>query len=208
MGEGSARIAFDQRIARVVARPLARTPLTPNAVTGLSIVVGLGAAWLFAQGGTLIHWGAGIFVVAVWMDHLDGELARLTGKTSAFGHYFDHVAAMINYVTMFTGAGIGLGDEALGGWALECGVAAGLAVAAIMTLRVWIETRQGKELTKMTVRYGFEVEDTLYVVAPITWLGLLPPFVVAAGIGAPLFMLYVIWEVVRATRAAPGTEGS
>ena len=86
--------------------------------------------------------------------------------------------------------------------------AAGLAVATIMSLRMWIETRQGKELTKMTVRYGFEVEDTLYVVAPITWLGLLPPFVVAAGIGAPLFMLYVIWEVVRATRAAPGTEGS
>ena len=208
MGEGSDRIAFDQRIARVVARPLARTPLTPNAVTGLSIVIGLGAAWLFAQGGTSIHWGAGIFVVAVWMDHLDGELARLTDKASTFGHYFDHVAAMINYVAMFSGAGIGLSDGALGEWAPVCGVAAGLAVATIMTVRMWIETRQGKELTQMTVRFGFEIEDTLYVVGPITWLGLLPPFVVAAGIGAPLFMVFVIREAVRAVRAAPGTEGS
>jgi len=39
---------------------------------------------------------------------------------------------------------------------------------------------------------GFEVEDTLYVMGPVVWFGFLKYFIVAAGIGAPLFLGYVI----------------
>jgi hypothetical protein len=38
---------------------------------------------------------------------------------------------------------------------------------------------------------GFELEDVMYLVRPITWLDLLEPFVSLAGIGAPLFALAV-----------------
>ena len=47
------------------------------------------------------------------------------------------------------------------------------------------------------------VHKFLYILAPITWLGLLPYFVAAAGIGAPVFLLYVIWESVRIARRVP-----
>ena len=151
----------------------------------------------------LVPLGAALFMVAVWMDHVDGELARQTRRTSTFGHYFDHVAAMTNYVSGFVGAGYGLRHGALGDWGPLHGLSAGLAVAAIMSVRLRMEIRDGRDSVRQTVRSGFEIEDTLYVLAPITWLGLLPYFIAAAGIGAPVFLLYVIWESVRAGRRVP-----
>ena len=198
-----ATIAFDQRIARRAAALLARTPASPNGVTAASIVVGLTAALLLARGDAWIHLGAALFMVAVWMDHVDGELARQTRRTSTFGHYFDHVAAMTNYVSGFVGAGYGLRHGALGEWGPILGVSAGLAVAAIMSVRLRMEIRDGRDSVRQTVHNGFEIEDTLYILAPITWLGLLPYFIAAAGIGAPAFLLYVIWESVRAARRVP-----
>lgn len=199
----NAAIAIDQRIARRVAALLARTPASPNGVTTASIGVGLAAALLLARGDAWIHLGAALFMVAVWMDHVDGELARQTGRTSTFGHYFDHVAAMTNYVSGFVGAGYGLRYGALGDWGPILGISAGLAVAAIMSVRLHMEVRDGRDSVRQTVRSGFEIEDTLYVLAPITWLGLLQYFIVAAGIGAPVFLLYVIRESLRAARRVP-----
>jgi phosphatidylglycerophosphate synthase len=198
-----ATIAFDQRIARRAAALLARTPASPNGVTAASIGVGLTAALLLARGDVWIHLGAALFMVAVWMDHVDGELARQTRRTSTFGHYFDHVAAMTNYVSGFVGAGYGLRHGALGDWGPVLGLSAGLAVAAIMSVRLRMVIRDGRDSVRQTVRNGFEIEDTLYVLAPITWLGLLPYFIVAAGIGAPVFLLYVLWELLRPARRAP-----
>ena len=193
-------LALDQRLAKYAARGLARLLVTPNMVTGASILIGALAAGLFAQGGAVAYWGAGVFVVVVWMDHVDGELARQTGTTSEFGHYFDHVAAMLNYVMMFVGAGSGLSEEILGISGLLLGIGAGIGVAAIMSVRVYAEERISRSFVKQTVRAGFEIEDVLYIVAPITWVGGLDYFILLAGIGAPLFLLYVIWDCRREMR--------
>jgi hypothetical protein len=52
---------------------------------------------------------------------------------------------------------------------------------------------------------GFEIEDILYAIAPVTWLGLLPPFVLAASIGAPAFALWVARDFrARTAEASSG----
>jgi archaetidylinositol phosphate synthase len=198
----NATIAIDQRIARRAAALLARTPVSPNGVTASSVAVGLVAALLLARGDGWINVGAPLFAVAVWMDHVDGELARQTGRATTFGHYFDHAAALTNYVAGFVGAGYGLRHVALGGWGPALGVTAGVAVAAIMCVRLRMEIRDGRDAVRQTVHRGFEVEDTLYVLAPATWLGLLKYFIVAAGIGAPAFLLYIVWEWGHGARGA------
>ncbi len=77
---------YDQRIARILVRPLVRTPLAPDHITVVTILLALAAAGLFTRGEPAAdHWGAGLFVLARFLDHFDGELARLTGKTSRFG---------------------------------------------------------------------------------------------------------------------------
>ena len=194
-------IAYDQRLAKFAVAAIKGLPVSPNVLTALGMLVGIASGLLYAQGAreTMIG-GSLLFMVAVWMDHVDGEFARATGKTSKFGHYFDHVAAMTSYCAMFVGAGYGLRDTWLGDWSLLCGVSAGLSVALIFSIRLWQETVFGKETTVQTVRGGFEIEDTLYAVGPITWVGLMPPFVAAAGVGTPIYLLYAIWEAAGHVR--------
>lgn len=194
------KTAIDQRLARMAARPLARTRVSPNMLSFAGMAIGLCAAGLFAQGEpALDRWAGALFVLAVWMDHLDGEHARAAGKSTRLGHYVDHVAAMTSYVSMFVGVGFGA-RGALGGWAVALGIVAGVAVIAIFSLRMWIEARRGPAAVAMTARAGFEIEDTLYLVAPIAWIGALEPFLVAAGIGAPLFLSWVVRDAVRTAR--------
>jgi archaetidylinositol phosphate synthase len=194
-------VAYDQRLAKAVVAAIRGLPVSPNALTALGMLVGIISGVLYAEGtrGAMIG-GSLLFMVAVWMDHVDGEFARATGKTSRFGHYFDHVAAMTSYCAMFVGAGFGLRDTWLGEWAVPCGIAAGVSVALIFSIRLWQETCFGKETTVQTVRAGFEIEDTLYAVGPITWVGLMPPFVAAAGVGTPIYLIYAIWEAAGHVR--------
>lgn len=194
----------DQRLARLLVRPLMGTPVTPNAVTALSLVIGLAGAWLFARGGALVHLGALLFMIATLLDHVDGELARMTGQTSWFGHYFDLAAGGAVLVALFIGIGIGLEPAAFGGHAPLMGVLAGVAIAIIFTVRLELERRAGKAATRQPRLNGFEIEDVMYLVGPITWLGGLRPFLALAALGAPLYALVVLWSGRHLLRARPG----
>src|SRR5262245_16996781 len=114
---------WDVRLARVLVRPLRHTPLTPNALTTVGLLASLLGAWLVASGSPRrAALGGTLFMLAVLIDHMDGEFARLTGLTSRFGHYYDHVAAGVGYVSLFVGLGIGLRS----GWLAWCAPVAGV----------------------------------------------------------------------------------
>lgn len=185
---------WDQRFATALMRPLRATPITPNQITTLSLAIGLLAALLYAQNGWAVHLGAACFVLAFWLDHADGELARMTGRTTTFGHYYDLAAGGAVLIALFIGIGMGVRDGALGGWSITFGLAAALATAVIFMARAALERRAGKAAVRQPNLLGFEIEDVMYLVGPITWLDLLQPFVALAGIGAPLFALIVLRE--------------
>lgn len=89
---------YDQRLARLLIRPFANTALHPNAVMGVSLALGLTAAYIFAVDiERLVGWAALLFMLAVLTDHADGELARTTGKTSRLGHRLDYIVGTLNY---------------------------------------------------------------------------------------------------------------
>jgi phosphatidylglycerophosphate synthase len=201
-------IPWDIRIARAVARPLRHTPLTPNALTTLGLCCSLTAAWLMASGDPRrTALGGGLFMLAVFIDHLDGEFARLTGLTSRFGHYYDHVAAGLGYISLFAGLGIGLSSGWLGPWAPRAGALAAVSIAAVFLVRVFLEETAGKAMVAQGNWLGFEPEDTLYLVGPITWLGLQAPLLVATALGTPVFLLWVLWcAVTRRSATTLHTE--
>ena len=121
-----------------MVRRIKGLPVSPNALTALGMLIGIASGFLYAEGTrTAMFIGSLLFMVAVWMDHVDGEFARATGKTSTFGHYFDHVAAMTSYCAMFVGAGFGLRDTWVGEWSVLCGIAAGISIALIFSIRLW-----------------------------------------------------------------------
>jgi phosphatidylglycerophosphate synthase len=175
-------------------RPLARTPITPNAMTTIGLGFGMIAAWLFA---TNRPYGGGFFfMLAVFWDHTDGELARLTGKTSRFGHHYDRAVAFLNYTLGISGIGVGIAAHGVD-WALPGGLLAGVAVAGIFALRTIGEKRVGKEFTDQPTLLGFEIEDVMYLVGPLAWLGWLEQFLTAAVIGAPLYLFWTLAALYR-----------
>jgi archaetidylinositol phosphate synthase len=188
---------WDQRLAHALMQPLATTRVTPNQITTLSLVVGWLAAWLYASGGAAVHMGGLCFMVSFWLDHADGELARMSGRTSSVGHHYDLAAGGAVLIALFLGIGIGLRDGALGAWSIGLGIAAGVATAVIFVLRMELERRAGKAASRQPSLLGFELEDVMYLVGPITWLGLLQPFLIVAGIGTPVFGLIVLWQCRR-----------
>ena len=197
--------AWDQRLARLAVKPLKNSFLHPNHLTTLGLLLGIAAAFLFASGvPALARVGAVCFVLTAWMDHVDGEHARATGKTSRFGHYYDHFAVFTAYVALFVGIGFGQRAGGLGDWAVPMGVVAGLAIAITFSIRLVVEIRQGHEMVAQENFLGFEMEDALYVVAPVTWLGGLQYLLIAAATVAPIFMAFTIWQTWRGRNVTAG----
>ena len=198
-------IPYDQRIARILVPSLARLGATPNQVTLLSLALCLTAAGLFALGtSAAAHWAAGLFVLGRFLDHFDGELARLTGTSSRFGYYLDYAAGGAGYAALFAGMGFGLAGGPLGIWAMVLGLTG--AAAAIVSMGLNLDLDRQQELAEGdSTGYpglgGFELEDGIYLLAPITWLGWLSPFFVAAGIGAALYCLWTLGRDLRARQA-------
>lgn len=184
-----------------MVRPLARIGMTPNQVTVVSLVAALAGAWLFSQGAvTQANWAAGLFVLARFLDHFDGELARLTGQASRLGYYLDYLTGGMSYAGLFLGIGIGLAGGPLGLWALALGAAG--AAMALISLGLNLDLDRRLQLADGdTVGYpglgGVELEDGIYLIAPITWLGWLMPFFVAAGIGAVIYCLWTLGRLAR-----------
>ena len=202
---------WDQRLARCLIRPFAATRLSPNHVTSISLASGLIAAFLYGVGGNWAHLGAVLFVFSVLADHADGELARMSKRTSRFGHYYDVVAGGGVYICLFIGIGIGLRESAfgpwnIGTWTIVMGIAAGIAIGLIFGVRL----DHGRDESVPQPSFaGFEIEDVLYLIAPITWFGLLFPFLVLTSIGAPIFLVWQLWQFRKAnvskTAAIPKT---
>ncbi|TDV34157.1 phosphatidylglycerophosphate synthase [Paraburkholderia caballeronis] len=205
---------WDARAARWLVTPLVHTRVTPNHLTTLRLAIGLAGAYYLALGGfTHVNIGAFLIVLSNFVDHTDGELARISGKTSRIGHFYDLAADAVVTVLLFFGMGYGLGVQSSGaGWHVPpavLGGLAGVAVAAIFFLRMRIEEMAGKVGTKQAFVGGFETEDVLYLLPLVTLTGIVAPFVVAASIGAPLFALWVVvdyWRVTRRLRPAKETS--
>lgn len=198
---------WDSRIARALVLPLRDTAVHPNHLTTLGLVIGLGAASLYASGADrAADLGAFLLVATMIVDHADGELARMTGKTSAFGCSYDRLADLTVKLAIFLGMGVGLRDGPLDLWGPALGISAAVALVTIFNARSALARRRGEqEAFRQPAFAGFEIEDVLYLIAPITWLDALPEFVAAAGIGAPIFALWTLVQlgrVVVADRAA------
>ncbi|MEM2142702.1 MAG: CDP-alcohol phosphatidyltransferase family protein [Candidatus Thorarchaeota archaeon] len=77
-----------QRTMLPVGRALARTGITPNVITVLSLVVASLTAIVFFLGNLLL--GLALMLLTVFMDMLDGAVARASGLASKFGATLDH----------------------------------------------------------------------------------------------------------------------
>jgi archaetidylinositol phosphate synthase len=89
-------------LVKPAAEIIARAGLGPNALTLIGLTIGVVAAVLFAQGKQLL---AGLFLIlAGFFDVIDGALARVLKRETAFGGVLDSVVD--RYVDFLIFAGI------------------------------------------------------------------------------------------------------
>jgi phosphatidylglycerophosphate synthase len=83
--------------------------ITPNALTGFSVVVSLISGAVFLWGQPIA--GALLFETARFADNLDGKVARLRGTSSLVGGFFDIAGDLVRMVWVYSAVGIWLASR-------------------------------------------------------------------------------------------------
>jgi phosphatidylglycerophosphate synthase len=103
-----------------LATAIARTSVTPVQVTWLSALLAVGGAVAFALGAYVA--GGFLTLAGIITDCVDGDLARITGRSSSFGAFLDSVLDRLTDGAMIIGLGMSDPDR--------FGVVAGFALLA------------------------------------------------------------------------------
>ncbi len=91
-----------------IGKGFAATGLSPNFWTVVGLVIALSSAVVYGMGvefGLII--GGILLLVSGFFDMVDGQVARVTGKTSKKGEYLDSMFDKISEVAIFLGILIG-----------------------------------------------------------------------------------------------------
>jgi archaetidylinositol phosphate synthase len=117
-------------LAHPLVLALARVRVAPPVVVAAAGAAGLAAAVELGRGSLLA--AALLVQLKTLLDNADGQLARLTARTSAFGRYLDSETDLLVNAALFTALGWRTGQPALA-------LAAFLAVTSVLSLNFNVE---------------------------------------------------------------------
>ncbi|MBI2896354.1 MAG: CDP-alcohol phosphatidyltransferase family protein [Deltaproteobacteria bacterium] len=104
--DGIVAYYLNRRISSWMSRALVHTPVTPNQVSAIAMILGLVAAALAATGVWAWMVAAGVILQsASVIDGVDGEIARLKLCMSKSGEWFDTVCDDVTSIAFFAGVG-------------------------------------------------------------------------------------------------------
>ena len=185
--------AVHRRLSRPITRAAIALGITPNAISVASLVVGLLAAWCFWLGtaGTAFI-GLLVYVVAVVLDHADGEVARLTLSESRLGEWLDIAVDTLVHAAMVVAMGL-TAERAAGGGAL-LGLAGAIGViASAAVAKLWPTTGAadsiGTALENLGSRDGFYAMLLLFIAALALTPRALPWLMIIVALGSHAYWL-------------------
>jgi len=175
-----------------IARLAQRLRIGPNAITTTGLVVMLAAATAFAGGA--VRWGGALVLVAALFDVLDGQVARLAGRTSTFGAFYDATMDRAGEAALCAGVAL---------FFLRGGVAPGRVTFAVMAAIAALAATLIASYARARAE-GLGVEARVGIPTPAARLLALgaPPLAVDTGPGgAWLVWMVVAFAVVTAATA-------
>jgi CDP-diacylglycerol---glycerol-3-phosphate 3-phosphatidyltransferase len=101
--------SYVEAVTGPIGRGLGRTPLTPNRLTTLGLLLTTAAAVVVATGELVI--GGWLLVAGGLMDTFDGAVARSTGRSTPFGGFYDSVSDRISDGVILGGIAFLVRDE-------------------------------------------------------------------------------------------------
>jgi phosphatidylglycerophosphate synthase len=193
-------------ISRQLTRVLLKTSLTPNQITFLSLLIGLGSAWCFYQG-TFFSGitGALLLLVSAWVDCTDGEIARLKFMETSWGARFDIYCDNIVHFSVFFSIGMGLflatGNSL---YILYGGLAVFGSLVAFMILKGSIMKKkqaagQGKT-SETNLTDQLANRDFIYFLLVMACIERLDIFILLTAVGSNIFAIYLMYKRNRWTQ--------
>ncbi len=89
------------RIISLIVRAVGRSRINPNVLTFIGLLINIGCAVLYGYGRFV---AAGLLmIVANLFDMLDGQVARLRGRVTRFGAFFDSVIDRYSDIIVYVG---------------------------------------------------------------------------------------------------------
>jgi phosphatidylglycerophosphate synthase len=214
--EGFMSRHFERKISLAVSRRLAGTGVTPNAMTLVSVGIGLFGALFFLDPTPLPETiGALLFLLHSILDGCDGELARLKFQESRWGGLLDFWGDNVVHCAVFAAMAIGWARAAGASWPLVLGASAVLgtiASALFVHLRTMAATREGPLYTSVATEGETRLSrladavsrrDFIYLVLILSALGKARWFLVLAAVGAPAFFLLLTVIALAERRRRP-----
>jgi phosphatidylglycerophosphate synthase len=216
--EGFMSRHFERRISLAVSRRLASTRVTPNAMTLLSLGVGLAGAGLFLSsrtGAPLM--GALLILLHSILDGCDGELARLKFQESRFGGVLDFWGDNVVHSALFGTIAIAWSRASGQTWPLLLGAAALLGTllsAAFVYRHTMAQVEEGPLFTSVTrspespfsrLADALARRDFLYLLVVLAALAKERWFLALAALGSPIYFLLLL-AIARAGRRRDGPD--
>jgi CDP-diacylglycerol---glycerol-3-phosphate 3-phosphatidyltransferase len=91
-----------KRVLDAIVRTIARSRLiTPNILTLVGLLINVYCAWLYGTGHFFL--GGLVLILANLFDMLDGSVARIQGRVTKFGAFFDSVIDRYSDTIVFVG---------------------------------------------------------------------------------------------------------
>lgn len=197
--EGFMSRHVERRISLGITRRLAGTRITPNAMTAVSLAIGLAGAPFFLSSVPAYQLtGALLFLVHSIVDGCDGELARLKFLESRFGASLDFWGDNLVHVAVFSCMAVGWSLESGARWPLILGavVVASTVAAATVAARRATLAASGESTRSSLSRLADAVanRDFIYLVILLAAVGKANWFLLLAGVGTPIFLAVLLWS--------------
>lgn len=125
-----------RKISGFITWLLVKTPVTPNQVTIISLILGIASAAFFSHGAHTYTIIAGLFYfISTVFDQCDGEVARYKQMTSDFGKTFDIIVDSIVNATITIGITIAIYKTNGSGLSIIAGLLAmtGIVISLLLT---------------------------------------------------------------------------
>jgi len=198
---------FERPMSLAITRRLVSRAITPNAMTAVSVGIGLLGAPFFLSS----YWGyqlvgALLFLAHSILDGCDGELARLRFQESRWGGILDFWGDNVVHVAVFACMGVGWSLSVGEAWPLWLGALAILGAICSAGFVYWHTMRSQKStgplftsvVRSTTSRLSHLMDslgrrDFIYLVVILSAFGKASWFLALTAIGSPIYFIILVW---------------
>ncbi len=196
--EGFMSRHFERRVSLAITRRLVGTSITPNAMTLMSLTIGLlGAPFFLSTEPLLQIAGSLLFLTHSILDGCDGELARLKFQESPTGARLDFWGDNLVHVAVFGCMAVGWSLAVASLWPLLLGA---LAITGTAASAYFVAHREGTAAAAGPpgrLADAVANRDFIYLVILLACFGRAHWFLIPVALGTPIFMMLVRWGAGR-----------